>query len=306
MHDLFQEIIEFPDPNSDKNFVSLVGIEQTKTELLKESSVILIPTLLDDWSSQNYGEVIPLVKAFRNRPPLFIFAGDVGTGKTSLAESFGSVVSRKHDIPITLYRLSLKTRGRGTVGEMTHLISSAFEKIKAETQKGISSQNKPKSSIVFVIDEADALAQSRELSQMHHEDRAGVNSLIRGIDALTNELPVLVIMCTNRLAAIDPAIQRRASRIFKFNRPNNDQRVALLKNKLEKTNLSDEEISKLALMIGDKPDRNYGFTYSDITHRFLPALLLSSFPDNPIIFSNAIKLAKEMEPTPPFKELSAN
>jgi hypothetical protein len=30
------------------------------------------------------------------------------------------------------------------------------------------------------VDEGDALAQSRDLAQMHHEDRAGVNALIRG------------------------------------------------------------------------------------------------------------------------------
>ena len=62
--------------------------------------------------------------------------------------------------------------------------------------------------IVVIIDEADAIAQSREFGQMHHEDRAGVNALIRGIDTVATERrPVLVLLCTNRLSALDPAIR---------------------------------------------------------------------------------------------------
>ena len=47
-----------------------------------------------------------------------------------------------------------------------------------------------------VVDEADSLAQSREQTQMHHEDRAGVNALLRGIDDFTTEgLPIVVVLC---------------------------------------------------------------------------------------------------------------
>ena len=74
--------------------------------------------------------------------------------------------------------------------------------------------------MVLVIDEADALAQSREMAQMHHEDRAGVNALIRGIDELAGRrLPIAVVLCTNRPDAIDPAVRRRAAEIFRFERP---------------------------------------------------------------------------------------
>ena len=56
-----------------------------------------------------------------------------------------------------------------------------------------------------MIDEADALAQSRELGQMHHEDRAGVNALIRGLDQLAADRGrVLVVMCTNRIESLGP------------------------------------------------------------------------------------------------------
>ena len=87
-----------------------------------------------------------------------------------------------------------------------------------------------KGAIIFLVDEADALAQSREMSQMHHEDRAGVNAFIRGVDQVKNEqIPVAIIMCTNRLNALDPAIKRRSIDILTFHRPNELQRYLILK-----------------------------------------------------------------------------
>ena len=51
--------------------------------------------------------------------------------------------------------------------------------------------------------------------------------MIRGVDLLNRrQLPVAVIMCTNRIKAIDPAIKRRASDYFYFERPDKDERTA--------------------------------------------------------------------------------
>ena len=61
------------------------------------------------------------------RPPLVILAGDVGSGKTELAETIGDAVARQEKIDITLFPLSLSTRGQGRVGEMTQLLSAAFD-----------------------------------------------------------------------------------------------------------------------------------------------------------------------------------
>ncbi len=91
----------------------------------------------------------------------------------------------------------------------------------------------------MLIDEGDALTQSREATQMHHEDRAGVNAFIRGVDRLAEQhLPVVVILCTNRLSSIDPAVQRRAADIFRFVRPNGSaQRRAVLETHLTEAGL---------------------------------------------------------------------
>lgn len=301
--DLFENIIEFPDRDVQTRYESLVGLDTLKSHLEKQSSLLLNPHLLKDWSKKHYGKEIALLKYFEERPPLFIFSGDVGTGKTSLAESFGETVARKEKIDITLYRLSLKSRGSGTVGEMTKLITSAFETILSAGKKAHSNGKKIKNGIILLIDEADALAQSRELAQMHHEDRAGVNALIRGIDTISEKhLPIIVVMCTNRLSSLDPAVQRRAAMTFNFVRPNDVQRRKIINDVLGDSGISKDEVDELVKATGSADGREYGYTYSDLMQRLLPNILIEFFPNEKIDFKKVIKMAEETKPTAPFKE----
>src|SRR4051812_27050786 len=121
--DLFEAILELPNPNAAKRFNQLVGLDDVKQYLIKEARILINPHLLEEWSKKHYKNKVPLVSAFENRSSLFVFAGDVGTGKTELAETFGDQIARLEKIPVTLYRLSLSTRGTGAVGEMTKLVS---------------------------------------------------------------------------------------------------------------------------------------------------------------------------------------
>jgi len=101
-----------------------------------------------------------------------------------LAESFADEVARRAGVDVLLSP-SLSARGSGAVGEMTKLLAATF----ACVADSIPKPKKGKAGVagVLLIDEADALELSRELGQMHHEDRAGVNELIRGIDHLAAE-----------------------------------------------------------------------------------------------------------------------
>ena len=101
---------------------------------------------------------------------LVVLAGDVGSGKTELAETIGDAVARQERIEITLLPLSLSTRGEGRVGEMTQLLSAAFEFTLDEAARRKSTSGRARGAVILLVDEADALAQSREASQMHHED----------------------------------------------------------------------------------------------------------------------------------------
>lgn len=302
MNEIFDEIIDLPDPSLDLQYECLVGLDETKAILAKQGTLLLNPLHLEEWSKEHHGKVIPAVERFSHRPPLIVFEGDVGTGKTSLAESFGSQIARIEKISIKVMHLSLTARGRGAVGEMTQLITQAFDAVVTEIgENKTGSGAKPGRAVILVIDEADALAQSREIEQMHHEDRAGVNALIQGIDRLTNrDQPVLVVMCTNRAGSIDPAVMRRAAARFRFSRPNEAQRRQVFADNFGDV-LDDEDLQKLVEVTGSNDQRPYGYTYSDLTQRLIPAMLLEAFPDNPIDDTLAIEVVSRIPPTEPFK-----
>jgi len=300
---IFEEVREFPDPATARRFASLVGLDEMKERLLKEAQLLLAPSSLAAWSTKYHKQKLKIVDFFCDRPPLFIFAGDVGTEKTILAETFGDAVAREADIAVTLYALSLNARGTGAVGEMTSLLSAAFSEVKQAAKRGAGRGSKHNAGIVLLIDEADALAQSRELGQMHHEDRAGVNALIRGVDDLaTGNLPAIVVMCTNRLEALDPAVRRRAAVTFLFSRPNEAQRTAFLKPVLDELGFTSQQIHSVVAATGATHGRTYGYTYSDLAQRLLPGLLLAAYPSSPITFESAKEVIEQHPPTPPFRE----
>jgi Zeta toxin. len=89
--------------------------------------VLINPTGLRKWQDKHHADAAGLLDAVIRRPPLVVLAGDVGSGKTELAETIGDKVARQEDIDITLLPLSLSSRGQGRVGEMTQLVSTAFE-----------------------------------------------------------------------------------------------------------------------------------------------------------------------------------
>jgi AAA+ superfamily predicted ATPase len=294
--DLFDEELELPDNRAERRYNALVGLDHVKAELQQNAAVLLDPDSLRTWSQKHHSQVLPVVSAFAERTPLFVFAGDVGTGKSTLAESFAHPIARQNGIDITVMRLSLRARGTGAVGEMTRLLGEAFDEVI-----GRGRLLKKGQALVLVIDEADAIAQSRELGQMHHEDRAGVNALIRGIDAVAAEgRPILVVMCTNRLGALDPAVRRRAAAEFEFSRPNQEQRVALFSAALAGTAIAEREIEQLAALAGEAEGRTYGYTYSDLVNRVLPAAVLAAYPDRPLDGRVVAEALAKHTPTPPF------
>ncbi len=305
LDDLFDEVLELPDSRLARSYSALVGLDGIKNRLIAESRVLLNPTALDDWSRAAYGRHVSLVDVYRDRPPVFVFAGDVGCGKTALAESFGDHIARSESLAVSVYRLSLNARGSGAVGEMTKLISSAFAVVREAAERASSNSGRARGAVVLVIDEADALAQSREMAQMHHEDRAGVNAMIRGIDELVGRrLPIAVILCTNRPEAIDPAVRRRAAEIFRFQRPTLEQRLAVLEAHLSDLGLTDRELEEIARVTGSNNQRSFGVTYSDLVQRLLPSVLLDAMPDDRIEFSRVLEIATEFEPTRPFDDQS--
>lgn len=300
--DLFDRRLTLPDQDAHRRLARLVGIEEAKIRLTKLLGVLVNPAGIQSWLEQHHRGAKVLLDLMERRPPLVVLAGDVGTGKTELAETVGDAVARQEHIEITLFPLSLATRGMGRVGEMTTLISAAFDQAITFAKRLKRHNCKAGGGVILLVDEADALTQSREASQMHHEDRAGVNAFIRGVDRLAEQrLPAAVILCTNRLGAIDPAVQRRAAEIFEFTRPNDAQRRAVLEGPLTEAKFSKPEIGKIVELTGPSKEQEYGYTYSDLTQRFLPTLVLDAYPSDPVTFQRAVALLKTLRPTPPFR-----
>ena len=285
-----------------ERYDALVGLDVVKQQVVAEATVLLDPSRLDKWGKKHHGTDLRVVDEVKQRTPLLVFAGDVGTGKTELAETFGASVSRSMSVGVSLFSLSLAARGSGAVGEMTTLLTRAFEEVASVASKALDDKRRIRHGVILLVDEADALAQSRELVHMHHEDRAGVNALVRGVDNLRRDLrPVLTVLCTNRVEALDPAVLRRAAGVHVFNRPNDVQRRKLLANLLEGINPSEKELDSLVTLAGATSDRSYGCTYSDIRQRLVPQAVLDAVSrDVPLTGTLVIQHAEKLIPTRPF------
>ncbi len=303
LDELFERRITYPDFEPQTRLAHLVGLDDQKRRLTKILGLLVNPGGLTDWANRHHPGAQTLLDIVLRRPPLVVLAGDVGSGKTELAETIGDAVARQEKIDVTLLPLSLSTRGQGRVGEMTQLLSAAFDHTVAEATRLKSPSGKARGAVILLVDEADALAQSREAAQMHHEDKAGVNAFIRGIDRIANaKLPAAVLMCTNRLSALDPAVRRRAADVLSFARPSEDQRRFVLSNRLKPIGLDRQHIETLVTLTGPREARNYGFTFSDLTQRLLPAIVLDAYPSGPVDGARAVELARDIIPTPPFRD----
>lgn len=299
---LFAAVEEFPSQRAQERFDALIGLDAIKRQLLAEAGALLDPSMVEAWSKKAHKKIITAVAEVNDRTPLVVLAGDVGTGKTELAETVGDPIARRLKVPVTLFPLSLSARGQGAVGEMTTLLTKAFDKVRDHAQAGRGRDGKLRHASILLVDEADALAQSRELAQMHHEDRAGVNALIRGIDGLRRDrVPVLTIMCTNRVDAIDPAVRRRAAAVLSFARPNDADREALLRRCFDGVGISDRDFGELVRLTGAVNGRTFGCTYSDLRQRFVPMAVLARVEaGEPMTGPQLIDLATSFRPTRPF------
>lgn len=300
-NELFESVVNYPDFDFHERLNELVGIDDKKIRLTKILSLLVNPSGIEEWTHKYHKGANKAVNFVLKRPPLVVLEGDVGSGKSELAMTIGDKVARQEKIEVMLFPLSLSTRGEGRVGQMTKLISTAFDYTIEKAEKLKNKAGGARGAVILLVDEADALTQSRENAQMHHEDKAGVNAFIRGVDRIGNgKLPAAVIMCTNRMSALDPAIKRRAAEILTFGRPNKEQRTAVLKDIFLELGLSEKELNEVVSATGKNGKREYGFTFSDLTQRLIPAIILDAYPNTPVTAKRTIEIAIKMAPTPPF------
>jgi hypothetical protein len=147
LDELFERRITYPDFEP--------SLDDQKSRLAKILGLLVNPGGLADWAQRHHPGAQALLETALRRPPLVVLAGDVGSGKTELAETIGDAVARQEKIDITLLPLSLSTRGQGRVGEMTQLLSAAFDYTVAEASRLKSASGKARGAVILLVDEAD-------------------------------------------------------------------------------------------------------------------------------------------------------
>lgn len=79
---------------------------------------------------------------------------------------------------------------------------------------------------------------------------------------------LLVVLCTNRFRALDPAVVRRAALIETFERPSEEERRELFTLTLTGVAADGEQIDALVAATGERDGRP-AFTFSDIQTRLI-------------------------------------
>jgi len=290
--EIFEYHIELPDERLNGLTEGIVGFDNRFRRLKLDLQLLSDPDALSKWSAKHYRGRLALEEVLQDRYPLLIFEGDVGTGKTLIAQAACNELTRQMDREGHLYGLSTRVRGSGKVGEMSSQINAAFAIVAKELGKA--------KLCFMIIDEGDSLAASREGTQIHHEDQVAVNTIIQKIDDIRRHAGrFLVILCTNRKGALDPAILRRAARIETFNRPNDDERRELLMHDLKGLRIPETAIDEVVRLTGPKNGAP-GFTYSDLRTRLYPEALSYAYPNRPLTGDDILKAAQAIQPSPKF------
>ena len=288
---IFDAAIDLPSRElSDRENV-LLGFERRYEQIHNQLQLLLNQTQLASWSNTHHKSVLPVCNLVSDQYPLIIFHGDVGTGKTATAECIANRIVRESKTEDSvLFKLSNRVRGSGKVGEMGTLLTQAWAELMDAAGKNRRA--------ILIIDEGDSIAASRTQSQSHHEDKVAVNTLIQGVDELRKYGGrVVVILCTNRLSILDPALRRRAAIVEEFSRPNSIERKALFSMDLNGMKLTESELEALADATGEK-DEQPSWTYSDIRTRLYPTALAKAFPNRPLSFEDITESILAMNPSP--------
>ena len=289
---IFESEIALPDARLATKEETLLGFEVRYSRVRNQLRLLLSTNDLRQWNQKHHDGQLDLCDLVTEQYPLVIFHGDVGTGKTAMAECIANrLITESKTEDSVLFKLGNRVRGSGKVGEMGTLLIEAFEQVAKSAGKGHRA--------ILIIDEGDSLAAARSQDHSHHEDKVAVNTLIQRIDHLRRfGGRVVVFLCTNRVLVLDPALQRRASVIEEFTRPSEAERRQLFAMDLKALSLTETQLADLVKITGARDEGQPTWTYSDIRTRLYPNALASAFPDRPLCFDDLQTVAADMRPSP--------
>ena len=277
-----------PDPDARAAFDSFVGIDEHKELLLDELAALLGADRLAAWQRRHHPHGLALGDRWRRSSRLVLLSGEVGCGKTALAAAVGTPLAGELDRRVITLETPSDLRGWGHVGEMSARITDAFEQARRRARQIGAG--------LFVIDEADDVATARAQMQAHHEDRAGLNVLIKQIDQLARtKEPLAVILITNRHEVLDPAVRRRTALHLTFARPDANARAAVFEQVLGGIKVAPAQIDQLVRA----SERATPYSYSDLVDRLVRAVLRQAQRcDRPVTVELVVECLGCLEPSP--------
>lgn len=281
-----------PLDEAQSSYDSLIAIDEQKAALMNTLSFFFNRSKIEKWHNKHHHSKLAFLENIANGTPLIILAGDVGCGKTALANCIATPLGKLLDKRIYCFETPSNIRGGGRVGEISNRITEAFTQVKAKV--------KGENVGLLIVDEADDLATDREQNQAHHEDRSGLNVLIKQIDSIAKEKANLaVILITNRLKALDPAVIRRATQVIIFKRPDDEARKQVFQSLLKGCHTTDKDIMELT-KASDKGDKPYSF--SDLIQKVgRQALIRAIEEDRPFDKKILLEVLSKVEPSPLIK-----
>jgi SpoVK/Ycf46/Vps4 family AAA+-type ATPase len=258
-----------PDKAARAHFDELVGIDSQKEQLVEELHALLDPGLVTAWVKKHHPGGLALADKMAHRSPLVLLEGDVGCGKTALACAVGTPLAERMRERVTVLETPSNIRGTGLVGEVSARISAAFTQAKSRIGTGHG---------LLIIDEGDDLGTQRAQMQAHHEDRAGLNVLIKQIDLRQRaQTRLAVVLITSRADDLDAALMRRASLRLRFERPDKHARRQVFERLLEGISSTKRQVDEL-VELSDK--RETPFSYSDLVVRVAGAAFRRALREN--------------------------
>ena len=209
--------IALPDHRIAQKTEGLVGLNEPIQEILAH---FRFRWDMDLQSQRTNGLAVPteVQRYFAGSSCLFVLAGRPGTGKTATAEGAVDQYCREAGVAGTIVKVTTAVRGQGLVGQFSQQVHKAFETARRLPEDELK---------VLLLDEADALASRRSAQQQHQEDKAATSSILQAVDGAASTNRFAILMTTNLVEDLDPAILRRATVIY-FYPPSPKERGILL------------------------------------------------------------------------------
>jgi hypothetical protein len=76
----------------------------------------------------------------------------------------------------------------------------------------------------------------------------------------------------------------------------------VLQRAFDGAGLTDRDLADLVRLTGPLDGRPYGYTYSDLTMRLIPGVVIDAFPDAPLRPDRIAELVATHPPTAPFAD----